>query len=77
MAKYRTKKDWSKINRTSLGVIYTCPNCHNMNSKPVTTTEGKPYCSSCLINFSKVFIMTKREMIEHFNRSLIKKPFRG
>lgn len=24
VAKYRTKKDWNRLNRTSLGAIYTC-----------------------------------------------------
>lgn len=77
MAKIKTAKDWSKVNRSSLGAIYTCPNCKNMNAKPLMNSEGNPYCSSCLVNFNKVFIMTKREMVEYLNRGLIKKPFRG
>ncbi|MWV44854.1 hypothetical protein GRF59_14630 [Paenibacillus sp. HJL G12] len=77
MTKYRTPKDWDKNKRTVLGVIYECPNCSNQNAKPLFNSNNQPYCSSCLVNYNKVFIMKKREVIDFLNRNTLRKPFRG
>jgi hypothetical protein len=59
---------WSTKGREDLGITFTCPNCSNHNPQPVLNAEGKPYCSSCLIKFGKVFIMKKRKMYSYNQR---------
>lgn len=56
---------WNTSNRENLGKIYGCPNCHNQNKEPLINSEGKPYCSSCLVKFGEVFILKGRTMYSY------------